>query len=90
MGVIHFNHLFTAPHEATIANILNMAKIFPRFVNEEDTEILNNLVTLGEIKEVIKWFQKDKIPGPDGWPLQFYLTFFELIGQDLLLASTGY
>jgi retron-type reverse transcriptase len=29
-------------------------------------------------------FQKDKIPGPDGWNIEFYLGFFELIGKDIL------
>jgi len=30
---------------------------------------------------------KDKSPGPDGWPIEFFTAFFYLIGQDLLLAA---
>ena len=37
-----------------------------------------------ELKEVIHSFQKDKIPRPDGWTIEFYLGFFYLIGEDLL------
>ena len=37
-----------------------------------------------ELKEVIHSFQKDKIPGLDGWSIEFYLDFSELPGEDLL------
>jgi len=29
-------------------------------------------------------FQKDKSPSPDGWTIEFYLGFFELLGEYLL------
>jgi hypothetical protein len=32
----------------------------------------------------IKSFSKDKSPGPDGWTVEFYLHFFDLVGPDLL------
>ena len=37
-----------------------------------------------ELKEVIHSFQKNKSPGPDGWTIEFYMGFFELVGEDLL------
>ena len=40
--------------------------------------------TLAEIKNVLKGFKKDKIPGHDGWPVEFFLHFFELVGVDIL------
>ena len=58
----------------------------PRFVEEEEEETLNHPVTLGELEATMKCFSKDKSRGPDGWPMEFYNFFFELIGQDLLLA----
>jgi hypothetical protein len=33
---------------------------------------------------VLNTFQKDKSHGLDGWTVEFYLDFFELIGEDLL------
>lgn len=37
-----------------------------------------------EIESTLKWFKKDKSPCPDGWFVEFYLAFFETIGQDLI------
>jgi len=37
-----------------------------------------------ELEGTLKWFKKDKSPGPDGWPVEFYLAFLELLGKDLL------
>lgn len=37
-----------------------------------------------ELEGTLKWFKKDKSPGLDGWPMEFYLDFLELLGEDLL------
>jgi hypothetical protein len=41
-------------------------------------------VTLEELKIVMNSFQKDKSPGPDGWTIEFFLGFFDVIGQGIL------
>eukprot|EP00253_Pinus_taeda_P031782 PITA_31782 len=53
-------------------------------LEEEDIESLISPVTAEELEGVLKWFQKDKSPGPDGWTIEFYLAFFDVLGQDLL------
>jgi hypothetical protein len=35
---------------------------------------------------VLHNFQKNKIPGLDGWNIEFYLSFYDLIGKDLLVV----
>ena len=37
-----------------------------------------------ELLEVMRSFQKDKSPGPDGWAIEFFVGLYELIGSDLL------
>jgi hypothetical protein len=37
-----------------------------------------------ELLEVLQSFQKGKSPGPDGWPIEFYLGFYDLLGSDIL------
>eukprot|EP00253_Pinus_taeda_P013002 PITA_13002 len=41
-------------------------------------------VTEDELHKVLKAFSKDKCPGPDGWSIEFFLCFFELLKHDLL------
>lgn len=53
-------------------------------MDQDEEEELIQEVTLGELEDTLKCFNKDKIPGPDGWSIEFYLAFFELIGPDLL------
>jgi hypothetical protein len=57
---------------------------FPSLVNEEDTLLLERPCTKEELWEVLKLFAKDKSLGPDGWTVEFFIHFFELVGDDLL------
>ena len=43
-------------------------------------------ITLCEIESALKSFKKDRILGLDGCPVEFYLHFFELLGNELLHA----
>jgi hypothetical protein len=53
-------------------------------VTEEISEELFNPVTKEELISVLQNFKKDKSPGPDGWSVEFYIEFFDLLGMDLL------
>lgn len=53
-------------------------------MNLNESEALLQPVIMGELECTLKWFKKDKIPGPDGWPVEFYTTFLDFLGQDLL------
>ena len=44
-------------------------------LNQEETEIMNNLITSTEIKTVIKDLPKKQTSGPDGFTGEFYQTF---------------
>jgi hypothetical protein len=61
-----------------------MTQYFPSFANEEDNRMLMEEVTLEELKGVMRSFQKEKIRGPYGWTIEFFLGFFDLLGQDIL------
>jgi hypothetical protein len=45
---------------------------------------LTGLAHYRKISAALKSFSKDKSPGPDGWTVEFYLHFFDLVGPDLL------
>ena len=67
-----------------MAEIIQLAQLFPRFVEEDDNASLLEKVSLEELKEVIHSFPHDKSLGPNGWTIEFYLGFIDLIGNDLL------
>jgi hypothetical protein len=47
---------------------------------------VRKMVTKEEVLEVLKGFTKDKSPGLDGWTMEFYLHFYDLVANDLLDA----
>ena len=55
----------------------------PSLSNEEQIEMENDL-TMEEIKRVIKLFSRNKMPGDDGFSVEFYEAFPDLLGGNLL------
>ena len=62
----------------------------PRLSNE-DSDNLEGLLTYEECKATLASFKNDKSPGEDGFSAEFYSTFFDLIGEDLVnCLNAGY
>eukprot|EP00253_Pinus_taeda_P025252 PITA_25252 len=80
----HFRGIYKAPGDINILEIMRIAELFPIFVDQDDSEELQKEVTLVELEATLKWFKKDKSPAPDGWTIEFYIAFFDMLGQDLL------
>ena len=55
----------------------------PKLAKEEQ-DLMEHDLSIEEIKNAIKHFQKRKTPGVDGFPVEFYETFIEQIGPNLL------
>ena len=64
-----FRGIYKAPRDVNNMEIMWVAEHFPRFVLQEDTEGLLKEVTMEELETTLKWFKKDKSPGPDGWTI---------------------
>ena len=69
-------------------NLGEMDRFFEKFnfprLNQEETEIMNNLITSTEIEAVIKNLPKNKTLGADGFTGEFYQTFREELMPILL------
>ena len=58
---------------------------FPKLSNAE-WEALEGMLTKEECKKILRTFNLGKSPGEDGFTVEFYNTFYEILGQDLLIA----
>lgn len=47
-------------------------------INEDEKEELQKQIEEEEILECIKLCAMEKAPGPDGFPMSFYLIFWEV------------
>ena len=84
LGELHFLDLFKDDGNKSIVDQLKVINIFPSYVQEEEVGIFLSEITLSEVEEALKGFKKDKSPGPDGWSVEFFLWFFNLVGLELL------
>lgn len=55
-------------------------------MEDNQNDHLMDLVTKEELKEVVYSFQREKSPSPNGWPIIFYVGFYECIKYDLLVV----
>jgi hypothetical protein len=53
-------------------------------LSAEENEILTADFTEDEVLEAISQMEHNKAPGPDGFPAEFYQTFWEVIKGDLM------
>jgi len=81
LGNTHFKQLFKAPPRTPLADIIRIAGHFPRFLEPDMKEDIIKAITMGELESTLKWFKKYKSLG---WSVEFCLTFFDIIGLELL------
>lgn len=59
---------------------MELASIYPQDVNDEDIDMMDFLVKEEELVDTLKEVAKDKISCLDGWPIELYLSFFDIMG----------
>lgn len=53
-------------------------------LREEDKNELIKVISKEEVKAVVVDMKKNRAPGPDGFPIEFYEHFWDLISPDLM------
>ena len=86
LGRSHFSHIFCDDKQTCLLAQLKFVMLFPIMIPPDEAHGLVDPVTLSEIEGALKSFEKDRSPGLDGWPMEFFIHFFDLLGKDLLSA----
>ena len=55
-------------------------------LRDEERDNLEGPLTYDECRKALETFQNDKAPGEDGFTIEFYKNFFDLLGNDLLAS----
>ena len=61
-----------------------LSQVETNTLTDEQRDALDEQLTLSECYATLKTFQKNKTPGNDGLTVEFYLTFWPLIGKCLV------
>jgi ribonuclease HI len=80
----HFKTFFKASPAPSLAAQTTTARLFPRMISPEEANLIHSPCSKEELLAVIKSFKREKSPGPDGWSVELFLHFFDLMNQDIL------
>ena len=71
---------------SSIVDEMKVIQCYPHFFYEEEGILTASQVSLKEVNYVLGVFSKDKSLGSDGWTIEFFLDFFDLMGYDILVV----
>jgi hypothetical protein len=80
----HFKSFYNQFETPPITEQVKVACLFNSWLSEEEAKELFLPVTSRELKSILFHFKKEKSPGPDGWTVEFFTHFFDLIIEELL------
>jgi hypothetical protein len=83
------NKLFRQPEPNFFSMVEENTNDIPQILTEE-SEFLTANFTEVEVKEAIMQLQRNKAPGPDGLPAEFYQVFWELQTCELPMFSLNF
>ena len=83
-----FHNFYTRLYTEDCAINLNMQDYFIKCLNSkigvDDNVVMERAISLSEVTKAISTSAKNKSPGNDGLPYEFYLHFVDLLGNDLV------
>ena len=80
----YYKQLFGAPVSKNFALDENRVHDMPQ-ISQEENEILTQNFSAKEVFEAIQQMEHNKAPGQNGFPAEFYQSFWEIIKTDLMV-----
>jgi hypothetical protein len=84
LGANYFRCIVKSLDGCSIQEFLHVVSKFLMRIGEEMNKYLEEEVIESEVKEIISSMQKGKIPGPNGFSIEFFLGFNDLLREYLL------
>ena len=84
-----YKNFFVTPDVSEITLMENQILDIPQ-VSQEENDVLISEFTKTEVKDVVFQMEHNKAPGPDGFPVEFYQVFWNLIKDDLMALFTDF
>ena len=78
-----YRKLFGASAPSNISMIESRIHDLPQ-ISPEENDILTSPFIEKEVFDAISQMEHNKAPGPDGFPAEFYQTFWDVIKSDLM------
>ena len=82
-----FQNIFKEPEGCPIQEILEVLGLFPRMITDEMNEYLTKEISEEEIRHTLQTFQKGKSPEPDGFTVEFYLGFYDMLKKGYIRSG---
>jgi hypothetical protein len=79
----YYKDLFGPPDNIGMVLDEHLVQDIPQ-VSEEENEFLTGDFSEAEVRAAIFQIEHNKVPGPDGFPPEFYQVFWDLIKPDLM------
>ena len=83
-AVQYFESLFREDAQGGFPEEAQVLSCIPSLVTEDMNQQLMREISLEELEGVVFSMKKGKAPGPDGFPIEFFQEFWDIIKFDLL------
>eukprot|EP00253_Pinus_taeda_P029908 PITA_29908 len=75
----HFSQIALEPNIDREEAIKDLMTYIPKLITEDQNKALNRAITLEEVEEAVKEMPNGKALGPDGFTIDFYKTYWDII-----------
>lgn len=82
-AICFFSKLYREREEVYFEKQMGFINLFPDMVNEEVKDQMGSPITKGEILGVLKDLARDKSPGLDGWSVELFIHFQDIMMDEL-------
>ena len=83
----HFSGLYKEDAGATLRNMMDLVAFYPNTTSVDHDELMFEHVSMEDLKAAISSMKADKSLGLDGFPIEFYVGFLDILESDILAVE---